>query len=95
MQVSGSHKGRVERAEHHCKYDVKGSVEATNWVRKGSRVLGDGSSNPWMRQLKQQSTTGAQEDDRFSVDSPSHRGWTKNALKLSCGFSPHEIESRL
>jgi hypothetical protein len=95
MQVSGSSKGLVERAEHHCKHNLKGSMEATDWIRKGPRVLGDGGGDPGMRQLQEQSTTGAQKDDGFSVDPPSHRGWTKNALDRSGGPSPDEIKSSL
>jgi hypothetical protein len=95
MQVSGSCKGLVERAEDHCKYNVKGSMEATNGVRKGARVFGDCGGDPGMRELKEQGTTGAQKDDCFSVDPPSHRGWTKNALNRPCCLSPDEIKSRL
>jgi hypothetical protein len=70
-------------------------MEATDWIRKGPRVLGDGGGDPGMRQLQEQSTTGAQKDDGFSVDPPSHRGWTKNALDRSGGPSPDEIKSSL
>jgi hypothetical protein len=58
-------------------------------------VLGDGGGDPGMRQLQEQSTTGAQKDDGFSVDPPSHRGWTKNALDRSGGPSSDEIKSSL
>ena len=34
-------------------------MEATDWIRKGSRVLGHGGGDPGMRQLKEQGTTGA------------------------------------
>jgi hypothetical protein len=95
VQVSGSSKGTVERAEHHRKHNVKGSMEATDWIRKGSRVLGHGGGDPGMRQLKEQGTTGAQKNDGFSVDPPSDRGWTKNALDRSGGPSPDGIKSSL
>jgi len=70
-------------------------MEATDWIRKGPRVLGDGGGDPGMGQLKEQSTTGTQEDDGFSVDPPSHRGWTKNTLNRSGGPSPDEIKGSL
>jgi hypothetical protein len=70
-------------------------MEATDWIRKGPRVLGDGGGDPGMRQLKEQSPTGTQEDDGFSVDPPSHRGWTKNTLNRSGGPSPDEIKGSL
>ena len=70
-------------------------MEATDWIRKGPRVLGDGSGDPGMRQLEEQGTPGAQKNDGFSVDPPSHRGWTKNAFDRSGGPSPDGIKSSL
>jgi len=70
-------------------------MEATDWIRKGPRVLSNGGSDPGMRQLKKQSATGSQKYDGFSVNPPSHRGWTKNALNRSGGLSPDEIKSSL
>jgi hypothetical protein len=95
MQASGGSKGTVARAEHHRKYNVKGSMEATDWVCKGARVLGDSGGDPGMRQLKEQSTAGAQKDDCLSVDAPRHRGRTKNARNRSCRPSPDEIMRNL
>src|SRR5215475_8009362 len=94
MQMSGSGKGLVERAEHHCKHDVEGSMKTANRICKGARVLGDGGGDPGMRKLKQQSATGAQEYHGFPVDPPSDRGWTKNAFNRSGGSSPNDIKSR-
>jgi hypothetical protein len=79
VQVLGSSKRLVERAEHHFKHNVKGAMETIDRVDKGPRVLGDSGSDPGMRQLKQQSTAGPQEDDCFSIDPPSQRGWAQNA----------------
>src|ERR1700682_2863083 len=84
MQASGSSEGLVARAEHHCKYDMKGAMETADRVGKGRRVLGDSGGDPGMRQLKQQGTAGPQKDGCFSVDSPGQRGWAKNALHRSC-----------
>lgn len=70
-------------------------MKATDRIRKGPRVLGHGGGNPGMRQLKEQGTTGSQEDDGFSVDPPCHRGWTKNALNRSGGPRPEEFKSSL
>jgi hypothetical protein len=95
VQLSGRGKGAVERAEHHREHNAKGSMEATDWIRKGSRVLGHGGGDPGMRQLKEQGTTSAQKNDGFSVDPPSHRSWTENALDRSGGPSPDGIKSSL
>jgi hypothetical protein len=70
-------------------------MEATNWIRKRSRVLGDCGGNPGMRQLKEQSATSAQKDDCFSVDPPCHRGWTKDALNRTRCLSPDKFKSSL
>jgi hypothetical protein len=35
VQMSGSGKGTVERKEDHRKHNGKGSMEATEWIRKG------------------------------------------------------------
>ena len=48
-----------------------------------------------MRQLEEQGTTGAQKNDGFSVDPPSHRGWTKNAFDRSGSLSLDRIKSSL
>lgn len=70
-------------------------MKTTDRIRKGPRVLRHSGRDPGMRQLKEQGTTGAQKDDRFSIDPPGHRVRTKNALGRSGSPSPDEIQSSL
>jgi hypothetical protein len=58
-------------------------------------VLGHSGGDPGMRQLKEQGTTSEQKNDGFSVDPPSHRGWTENALDRSRSARPDQIKSSL
>ena len=79
MEAASRADALIERSKHHRQHDLEGPMEASNWIRKGIRVLFDGSGDPRVSELQEQRAPGTQKDCSLTINGPGDRSRAKNA----------------
>src|SRR5262249_7490387 len=79
MQAARRGETLLETAEHHGERDVKGAVEAPDWMRKSIGMLLDGGGDPGVRELHEQRAAGTEKNRSLAVDLPGDGVRTKQA----------------
>src|SRR5579871_1102483 len=83
----------IERAEDHGEHDLERPMEASKRVVKDPRLIGNGGSDPRMRQLQQQGAAGTEKNGGFAIDAPFHRGRTEQALTCPSRAGANDIKA--
>lgn len=79
MEAASRTDALIERSKHHREHDLEGPMEASNWIRKGVRVLFDRGGDPRVGELQKQRTPGTQKDCSLTINGPGDRSRAENA----------------
>ena len=85
MQATCRGQALIEAPEDHGMHGREGAMESPDRIGKTLRVLLDCSSDPGMRQLKEERAPGSQKDCRLPADLPGYGLWTEQTRSRTRG----------